>query len=514
MDTVLFKFKPNRYVLTESDIAPFMVAGEKLITLTQNNWDDYSYKTTYYAQLWGEDRSVHDIGRVKIIHENQTHGYPNYEYDTRLRFDDRYCSLGQDVEYYENLSTLPRNLRNEYLSSLKDAAVDPAVYQKFKEMEVWNVSVLRFGEAKHALKQARQIVNNDIHSTGKAEFRFSRDRSVGEEFDFSFNGRDDIPGRFNVLVGYNGVGKTQLLADIATTFIGDKNEFILKGTDDTFSKIIAVSYSAFDTFVIPVDPHSSGLHYAGGDDQMLFGYKYCGLRQVTGNGEADQLKSVSEITKEFEEAIDLAVSTERSKEALKAALAVLGREPSFGRIFVKPEVWPESPEQAKQEILKLSTGHKIVANIILQLAVNLKQRSLVLIDEPETHLHPPLLSALIKAILGLLEEYDSYAILATHSPVVLQETPSENVIVLERYGNSISTRRPEIETFGENVGTLTRHVFNLDGSATDYREVLRSLASKFSIEEIEGMFPRGLSSQARALVSAAKRRAEPNDLLA
>jgi predicted ATP-dependent endonuclease of OLD family len=39
---------------------------------------------------------------------------------------------------------------------------------------------------------------------------------------------------------------------------------------------------------------------------------------------------------------------------------------------------------------------------VTQLAAHLRTRSLVLIDEPETHLHPPLVAALLRAIQALL----------------------------------------------------------------------------------------------------------------
>ena len=148
----------------------------------------------------------------------------------------------------------------------------------------------------------------------------------------------------------------------------------------------------------------------------------------------------------------------------------------------------------------MSTGHKISVNIVVQLVSVLQQRSLVLIDEPESHLHPPLLAALMRGISIALEARRSYAVIATHSPVVLQEIAGRYAHVLRRHGTRNSIETPEIETFGENVGLLTRHVFNLDNSSSDYVGVLRGLASQGTLDEIETLFANGLSSQARMLV--------------
>jgi hypothetical protein len=51
---------------------------------------------------------------------------------------------------------------------------------------------------------------------------------------------------------------------------------------------------------------------------------------------------------------------------------------------------------------------------------------------------------------------------------------------------------------------LTREVFNLDASTTDYHDVLERLARERSIGEIEALFEKGLSSQARAYILSLK----------
>jgi hypothetical protein len=102
--------------------------------------------------------------------------------------------------------------------------------------------------------------------------------------------------------------------------------------------------------------------------------------------------------------------------------------------------------------------------------------------------------------------YESFGVVATHSPVVLQEVPSRNVIVLRKNLDVVRAEEPDIETFAENVGLLTRHVFNLDSLETDYQAVLRELAKTHSIEDIEELFENGLSSQARSLLFSFQRR--------
>ena len=55
-----------------------------------------------------------------------------------------------------------------------------------------------------------------------------------------------------------------------------------------------------------------------------------------------------------------------------------------------------------------------------ELVCNIEKESLILFDEPEIHLHPNAIANVMRMFSKLLEEYDSYAIFATHSPIILQ----------------------------------------------------------------------------------------------
>jgi hypothetical protein len=82
--------------------------------------------------------------------------------------------------------------------------------------------------------------------------------------------------------------------------------------------------------------------------------------------------------------------------------------------------------------------------------------------------------------------------------VVLQETPRTFVQVIRRNGPKTHVVAPQIETFGENVGTLTHEIFNLDSSKNDFHDVLSTLAMEKSLAEIEVLFGGPLGFQARS----------------
>jgi|SRR5580693_5415432 hypothetical protein len=105
----------------------------------------------------------------------------------------------------------------------------------------------------------------------------------------------------------------------------------------------------------------------------------------------------------------------------------------------------------------------------------------------------------MKCLRHLLNQTSSFAIIATHSPVVIQETPSRNVYVLRRNGRDTISERVSIETFGENIGVLTTEVFDLDASQSDYRHILQNLADR-DLSTIDTLFVKPLGLQARSFI--------------
>jgi ABC-type multidrug transport system ATPase subunit len=136
-----------------------------------------------------------------------------------------------------------------------------------------------------------------------------------------------------------------------------------------------------------------------------------------------------------------------------------------------------------------------------RLVEHVTERSLVIIDEPESHLHPPLLAAFIRALSDLLSDRNSLAVIATHSPVVLQEVPASCVWKLRRHGSQLVADRPTIETFGENVGVLTHEVFGLEVTDSGFhRDLKAAVRQGLSYEHVLGRFNGQLGGEAKAIV--------------
>ena len=137
----------------------------------------------------------------------------------------------------------------------------------------------------------------------------------------------------------------------------------------------------------------------------------------------------------------------------------------------------------------------LVLSMTLVIA-NIEKESLLLIDEPETHLHPNAIANLMRMLNLLLETYDSYAIIATHSPLVLQELPSSNIIILERDKDVLSVRPPVIECFGASVSNIIDDTFDVRSNESSYKTILKNALEYMSEEQVLQFFDNELSLNA------------------
>ena len=107
----------------------------------------------------------------------------------------------------------------------------------------------------------------------------------------------------------------------------------------------------------------------------------------------------------------------------------------------------------------------------------------------------------MRALSNLLVQRNGVAIIATHSPVVLQEVPRTCAWKLRRTGTEARAERPDVETFGENVGILTREVFGLEVTHAGFHRMLRdAVRQQANYDQVIRSFDEQLGAEARGIV--------------
>jgi hypothetical protein len=470
-----------------------------------DNWDDwFKYSTLFHLSVADASGVTHNIGSVKIgqfgmAEEQRSPNLPG-QFD---RLDTGFFSLGQDDEYYAALNALGDDLRDQVLAALRDVAAHPALFERALQEDVTANSLLRSVTPSTVRGQFRRMAGGGTRlSRYSFAYEAPKPKSVDVEpvaMDFEVEPDSFPPTNIHVLIGRNGVGKTYLLSKMTGSLLGlgglpvcgafsfgSGNEADRptrasnsRGSEAPFANLVSVSFSAFDEFELIADrkPLDDGV-----------GYAYIGLKRTSNRGaERGAPKSPDMLKREFVDSFRECLVGSR-KSRWQRAISALQTDPVFRDSDVASLISADASELSKRAASvfgRLSSGHKIILLTTTRLVELVEERTLVMLDEPEAHLHPPLLAAFIRALSDLLINRNGVALVATHSPVVLQEVPRACAWVLRRSGHCTTAERPAVETFGENVGVLTREVFGLELTHSGYHGLLEaSVARHGSYESV------------------------------
>jgi len=491
-----------------------------LAFLIVDHWDDwFSYQTMYTLWLFDEAGARHTIGSVKIGQRGLLPSGANVPPGPGVRtpdlsttfdaLDDRFFSLGQDENYYETLNGLSEALRQRVLAGLRDIAYDLAIFETVRTEDVTLRSLLRAVSETNVRGRLHRLSMGDATLT---EFKFNYVfPAPGGDLEpptirFEVTPASEPPTNVHVLIGRNGVGKTRCMRGIAEALLGrgaagdetPVGRIVIDPRDAwTFSGLVMISFSAFDDFDLRPQPAD------------LIRSRHVGLVQwITGDDGREQtlMKTPADLAVDFRNSFASCRQGLRSIR-WRSAVESLSVDDLFAEanvtslLDVSDDTWDEA---ATALYKRLSSGHAIILLTITRLVELVDERTLVLLDEPESHLHPPLLAAFVRALSDLLVSRNGVAVIATHSPVVLQEVPRSCAWKLRRSGRVAVAERPTVETFGENVGILTREVFGFEVTRSGFHQMLYEAVNERHLpyDAVVAHFGGQLGAEAHAIVQA------------
>lgn len=475
--------------------------------LVVDNWNDYGYRTLFKLIYFDAMLGTYDLGSVKIGHASMLENSsvsdfiePSFE-----SLDENFFSLGQDETYYQNIRALDKefgiDISDRVFIALRDCAYDNSIFNTFSSNEILSISLLRFLSST-SVKGVLHRISQGHSQLTEYEFKFlSREDSL--TLDFKVNPDSSLRSNIHVLVGRNGSGKTRLLKNMVETYISEHSENVfvflenqkinIVGMRDNFASLIFSSFSAFDNHVLPTR-----------SEQFHKKYTYIGLFHNPSRNKKSpaQLKNIDDLTSDFTSSLEICRRNSKLFE-WRRAIKTLESDPNFRALdFLTISDLPVNKmlENAQIMFTGLSSGHKIVLLTITKLVECVQEKSLVLLDEPECHLHPPLLSAFIRALSRLLSAKNAVAIVATHSPVILQQVPSHCVSIISRVGSSTKAERPSINTFGGSIGNLTNEIFGLEVTESGFYLDVKDLIKEHSnIESLNDSTNNEMGSVAQAI---------------
>ncbi|MFT6094360.1 MAG: putative ATPase [Pseudohongiellaceae bacterium] len=502
--------------------APAQAQARNVAYLKPDNWDDYGYKTLFSLTVIDEQGDEKAIGSLKIGFVGQNEGWT--EEQIPGQFDNlggQYFSVGQDADYYQNLvESLSQEMVVNVLTALGDVAHDAGRLQLATNERVFDTSLLRTVNLTTIENQFNRIIRNEAPLT---DYDFFYEKAANELYsgikvDFTVQPNTKPSSNIHILIGRNGVGKTTLLSNMVDALLPERGEEAETGhfardltwggvnklNDNYFAGVVSVSFSAFDPFTPPNDQL---------DANAGMRYHYIGIKKRAAQQGMDQggMKDKEELCSDFTGSLKVCFALSAKRDRWRNAVRKLESDFNFAEMDLcrLNDVYAGDPSENKQYFSdaasrlfsRMSSGHAIVILTVTKLVETVEEKTLVLLDEPESHLHPPLLSAFTRALSDLLVNRNGLAIIATHSPVVLQEVPKSCVSILRRSRLIANVDRPEGETFAENVGVLTREVFGLEVSKSGFHELLAlSVADGKSYEQVRDEYQDQLGFEGKTIL--------------
>ena len=372
-----------------------MATDARVVYLVKDNWNDmFKYVTQFWMHYVDDEHTIREIGLVKIgrfgMEGEVRPGVP----DAFTTLGEEFFSLGQDKSYYQALHELGDD-GDDILRALHDIAADADLFERAAQEDVTQVSLMRSVAVTTVEHQFRRILLGYAPLTQYAFEHSYAPHDGGDGITLRFAVRPDSypPTNVHVIIGRNGTGKTTTLRRMASGDLTGVHRFDFgrfatgDEIDELFAGVAYVSFSAFDDYDPSVRP-------AGLPEELDF--TYIGLRGAADDGVVT--KVLADLVGEFAATLKHVLRGPAARRWTDA-IQTLDSDPLFAEAGVSelrnsPEVneggEDEFPEAAAV-FTDLSAGHKIVLLTLTRLVQTVQERTLVLIDEPEAHLHPPLL---------------------------------------------------------------------------------------------------------------------------
>ncbi|MEY2251614.1 ATP-binding protein [Comamonas sediminis] len=502
---------------------PAPVGSGDSLELLWDNWDDFGFETSFGVTCRIDGEIIDLAGIRLLISDRATSYqvlddlyqagwdgvFPAPGID--------YVSVPTEITFYQQLKAhLGVEATVEIATALRDASL--LVRRSLDENATALVKTDGF---KRSLQRERgsiaayldgwKVLENLAIATKNFQFSFQDVFKSESMVAFDFDSESLLPHDINVLIGPNGSGKSRVLHQMVDAWVRPAKGELGFREPPNLSQVVVVSYSPFERF--PVD--MVGLQVQDKDVYRYFGFRGRGKEKLDGKPGAIRLshefprKNAAQAIiacvaddQKFKAVTDWARKISTMEAVLRTAFdfdyAAVEIDPQkrVRSLFLSAENVTDGPTVAKVGVrryvpvaahtmpqlqpsrlldacltesgvtffkddaqIELSSGQRLFAYIVINLLGAIRRNSLVLIDEPELFLHPTLEIQFVEMLKEILASFNSKALLATHSEVIVREVPADCVHVFQRTDDGLVISNPPFQTFGGDIQRISSYVF-------------------------------------------------------
>lgn len=494
------------------------LSNQIFIYASDNKWNDFGYNAWVNVAIFVDGYEpfesdmligfhARDDSNLKVkLSVNYYLEYYKTNFIEAEKVGDFFTMLPSIEDYRRLVRTFDEDVVISILSSVNDIVNrknDMSFINIVTESDVFKLSFMRNSEPFFAFHNAELVLSyvedeltSEISTSLNLEFKlegFSKPHNLV----INYCTHNIIPSRISVLIGRNGLGKSETLKAFCRGALRYKDKGLklsdASGKRPLINRIIAISTPGETSSTFPLENLKK---------QKIY-YRRLSL---TRNGSRSIGDSLVQLARSEEEIAGknrwniFLDSLRKSFENLDSIYVQLSNNKYFQLVKIEGfsseqkqlELWNEISKNSDPKIKKgdgyypLSSGQLTFFKFCLLCCLHIENGSFVLMDEPETHLHPNLISDFVGILDFLLDSTNSLALIATHSAYFVREVAREQVHIFKYNSTAecIDILKPRLRTFGADVESISHFIFDEDVD-NNLTEKILDRVKGLSFEEIE-----------------------------
>jgi predicted ATPase len=478
--------------------------GQIVIEPDEDHWNDFGYKIrcTYYVRLSegmglfkgsifigflppsniaeAEKKIFNDknTSLIKVMPTESNNRSPVHAKELPLFF-----TMLPEMESYRSLvKKLGVEGTGIFLSSVNDLVFiknEPSKwYEEALGTDVFKLGFMRNSEQFFAFNNANSVLQGaeyeDFSAISKKLSLSFNLEGVSKPYDINLNFDTDslVPSRINVLIGKNGVGKSESLKAFCRGALQYKDKGLSlvdeHGKRPLINRIIALATPGETTNTFPSERVKTQKLYYRRLILTRKGTRSIGdalvqlARSEDTIGENDRWDLFFNAIKEALPVDDLVIKLKSGSNMPLKHIGFGGGEQQKLETWSQVSLHSDPFIKYGDNLYPLSSGQLTFFKFALMCCLYIENGSFVLMDEPETHMHPNMISDFIGLLDYVLEHTGSFALIATHSAYIVREVPTQQVLIFSREESNIIVGSPRLPTFGATVDSISQFIFQED----------------------------------------------------
>lgn len=433
-----------------------------------DDWNDYGY-STWFVLWYIHDDAKDCIGDIKLMHRDSSDVYDELP-DSFNTLDESFCSVGIDISFYKSLlNHFGKKAAYDILNRLQDCIVIPHKLEAFSAHDVFTTSLKRDMSTKRVFDEALLLMEGrDTSDAYSFVYQFTPKYNEAVTVPWNLHIEYDAPRikRTFALIGINGVGKTLLLSSMMDDLVHQNTEalsriplimsalIICSSRFDEYKKIKQEDVKIPLSLVSLVQEDKTIEELTSAIKKILSRETFL----LNGNMLHIHQHYVSLLKQQLGDHIAQGLILEEEKDGQK-------------KYYL-------DENRLRELVEKMSTGQLQIFSLITYVCAEIHLSTLIVIDEPEVHLHPHLITNFFVSLNKLLEYFNSYAILPTHSPLVVRECVGQNVYLMTCSHQVPTIAEVPFNTFGEDISTLYENIFEYHEQNSYFYSVVNKQAER------------------------------------